>query len=116
MRSGRLHIAVFDTGCNPLAVDFPGFRPFATTGFLDWLLAEDIEKNQAETARTTGASRRKRPVYGIQPQVMPRVIGLELRSSRNAPARPRLTVVLLLVLATLLVSGWVSTRIRHAVV
>ncbi len=54
---------------------------FATIGFLAKLLAEDIEDidpGQAEAVRATGASWLQWVNYGIQPQVMPRLIGLSL--------------------------------------
>ena len=66
-----------------------GFGPFAgfltlafgTIGFMAKLLAEDIEdvdEAQAEAVRATGASFPQLINYGIQPQVMPRLIGLSL--------------------------------------
>jgi phosphonate transport system permease protein len=66
-------------GFGPLA----GFLTlsFATIGFLSKLLAEDIEdieESQAEAVRATGASWWQTLNYGIQPQVMPRLIGLAL--------------------------------------
>jgi phosphonate transport system permease protein len=54
---------------------------FATIGFLAKLLAEDIEDinaSQAEAVRATGARWLQWINYGIQPQVMPRLIGLSL--------------------------------------
>ncbi len=62
---------------------FAGFLTlsFATIGFLAKLLAEDIEdidEAQAEAVRSTGASWWQLVNYGIQPQVMPRRIGLSL--------------------------------------
>jgi phosphonate transport system permease protein len=54
---------------------------FATIGFLAKLLAEDIEDidpGQAEAVRATGARWLQWVNYGIQPQVMPRLIGLSL--------------------------------------
>lgn len=70
-------VALF--GFGPLA----GFLTlsFATIGFLSKLLAEDIEDidpGQAEAIRATGASWLQWINYGIQPQVMPRLIGLSL--------------------------------------
>ncbi|MHA1564985.1 MAG: phosphonate ABC transporter, permease protein PhnE [Alphaproteobacteria bacterium] len=53
----------------------------ATIGFLAKLLAEDIEdidSGQAEAVRATGAGWLQWLNYGIQPQVMPRLIGLSL--------------------------------------
>lgn len=66
-----------------------GFGPFAgfvtltvaTVGFFAKLLAEDIEDmdaGQAEAVRATGGSWFQWLNYGIQPQVMPRFIGLSL--------------------------------------
>lgn len=71
------------------AVKFFGFGPFAgfialsigTIGFFAKLLAEDIEnmsRSQAEAVRATGASWLQWVNYAIQPQVMPRMIGLSL--------------------------------------
>jgi phosphonate transport system permease protein len=66
-----------------------GFGPFAgfmtlsiaTIGFYGKLLAEDIEDmdpGQAEAVRATGASWLQWINYAVQPQVMPRMIGLGL--------------------------------------
>lgn len=66
-----------------------GFGPFAgmltiavaTIGFMSKLLAEDIEDidpGQVEAIRATGGSWWQVLVYGVQPQVMPRLIGLSL--------------------------------------
>jgi phosphonate transport system permease protein len=60
---------------------FAGFltQSFATVGFLAKLLAEDIEdvdESQTEAIRATGASWWQLINYGVQPQVMPRLIGL----------------------------------------
>ncbi len=62
---------------------FAGFLTltFATIGFIAKLLAEDIEdidEAQAEAIRATGASWLQLINYAIQPQVMPRLIGLSL--------------------------------------
>jgi phosphonate transport system permease protein len=72
-----------------LMVAIFGFGPFAgivtlsfaTIGFLAKLLAEDIEdssKVQIEAIRATGSSWTQLMNYGVQPQVMPRLIGLSL--------------------------------------
>ncbi|MCP5155724.1 MAG: phosphonate ABC transporter, permease protein PhnE [Ectothiorhodospiraceae bacterium] len=66
-----------------------GFGPFAgflalslaTVGFYAKLLAEDIEDmdpGQAEAVRATGSSWWQWLNYAVQPQVMPRMIGLAL--------------------------------------
>lgn len=72
-----------------LFVAMVGFGPlagmltlsFATIGFLAKLLAEDIEDTdpaQLEAVRATGASWAQIINYAVQPQVMPRLIGLSL--------------------------------------
>jgi len=72
-----LMVAIF--GFGPLA----GFitLSFATIGFLAKLLAEDIEdmdRTQAEAIKATGAGWLQWINYGVQPQVMPRLIGLSI--------------------------------------
>lgn len=72
-----LLVAIF--GFGPLA----GFLTlsFATIGFLSKLLAEDIEsmdKVQAEAIKASGAKWTQWINYGVQPQVMPRLIGLSI--------------------------------------
>ena len=62
---------------------FAGFvtLSFATIGFYGKLLAEDIEDMdtvQAEAVLATGASWLQCINFGVQPQVMPRMIGLGL--------------------------------------
>jgi len=70
-----LFVAMFGFG------PFAGFLTlsFATIGFLAKLLAEaieDIDETQAEAVRSTGASWLQLVNYGVQPQVMPRLVGL----------------------------------------
>ena len=72
-----LFVAIF--GFGPLAGVLT--LSFATIGFLSKLLAEDIEsidKSQAEAVKSTGSAWWQWLNYGIQPQVMPRLIGLSL--------------------------------------
>jgi len=113
-------------------------------GFVAKLLYEAIEEIdplQVEAVRATGASEAQIVSYAIVPQVMPAFagisvfrwdinirestvlglvgaggIGLELQASLNVLAWPRVTVILLAILATVLISEWVSARIRHAVI
>jgi len=72
-----------------LFVAMVGFGPLAgfltltlsTMGFLAKLMAEDIEDidaGQAEAIRATGGSWLQLINYGVQPQVMPRLIGLSM--------------------------------------
>jgi phosphonate transport system permease protein len=72
-----LFVAMFGFG------PFAGFLTlsFATIGFLAKLLAEDIEdidEAQVEAIRATGANWCQVINYGVQPQVLPRLIGLSL--------------------------------------
>jgi len=62
---------------------FAGFLTlsFATIGFIAKLLADEIEEideTQAEAIMATGASWLQLVSYAVQPQVMPRLIGLSL--------------------------------------
>jgi phosphonate transport system permease protein len=79
--------------------------------------------------------------YGIVPQIMPAFagitvfrwdinirestvlglvgaggIGLQLSSSLNILAWPQVTLILIAILATVLVSEWVSAKVRHAII
>jgi phosphonate transport system permease protein len=72
-----LMVAIF--GFGPLA----GFitLTFSTIGFIAKLLAEDIEnisKPQAEAVKSTGSGWWQWINYAVQPQVMPRLIGLSI--------------------------------------
>lgn len=70
-----LFVAMF--GFGPLAGMLT--LAFATIGFMGKLLAEDIEdieRSQAEAVRATGASWFQLLAWGIEPQVLPRFIGL----------------------------------------
>jgi phosphonate transport system permease protein len=72
-----LFVAMF--GFGPLAGVFT--LAFATIGFMAKLLAEDIEDAQRdpmEAIRSTGATWLQWINYAVQPQVMPRLIGLSL--------------------------------------
>lgn len=72
-----LFVAMF--GFGPLAG--VATLAFATIGFMAKLLAEDIEDAQRdpmEAVRATGASWLQWINYAVQPQVMPRLIGLSL--------------------------------------
>ncbi len=113
-------------------------------GFIAKLLYEAIEEidpTQVEAITAAGASRGQVIAYGIVPQVMPAFagisvfrwdinirestvlglvgaggIGLQLQSSLNMLAWPQVTVILLVILATVLLSEWVSAKVRHAII
>ena len=113
-------------------------------GFVGKLLYEAIEETdarQVEAIEATGASGGQVLTYGIWPQVAPAFwaisvfrwdinirestvlglvgaggIGLQLQNSLNTLAWPQVTVILLLILATVLVSEWISARVRSAII
>ncbi|WP_238386766.1 ABC transporter permease subunit [Natrialba swarupiae] len=54
---------------------------FGTVGFYSKLLAEDIEeidRAQMEAIRATGADGFQVMVYGVLPQILPRIVGLTI--------------------------------------
>lgn len=113
-------------------------------GFIGKLLYEAIEETdprQVEAITATGASRTQVLNYGIVPQVLPAFygisvfrwdiniresailglvgaggIGAQLQSSLNVLAWPQVTLILLVILGTVVVSEWVSARVRHAII
>jgi phosphonate transport system permease protein len=113
-------------------------------GFVGKLLYEAIEEteiSQIEAIEATGASGAQVLNYGIVPQIMPAFwgisvfrwdinirestilglvgaggIGLKLQASLNTLAWSQVTVILLLILATVVLSEWVSARMRHAII
>jgi phosphonate transport system permease protein len=113
-------------------------------GFVGKLLYEAIEETDArqiEAVQATGASPAQVVSYGIVPQVMPAFwgisvfrwdinirestilglvgaggIGLKLQASLNVLAWPQVTMILILILGTVVLSEWVSARVRHAII
>jgi phosphonate transport system permease protein len=113
-------------------------------GFIGKLLYEAIEEiddSQVEAIRATGASPAQVMTYGIVPQIMPAFasisvfrwdinirestvlglvgaggLGLALESSLNVLAWPQVTVILMMIFATVIVSEWVSARVRKAII
>ena len=113
-------------------------------GFIAKLLYEAIEEidaTQVEAITATGASRWQVMAYGIAPQIAPPFagisvfrwdinirestvlglvgaggIGLQLQASLNILAWPQVTVILLVILATVVLSEWVSAKVRHAII
>jgi len=117
---------------------------FRSVGFIGKLLYEAIEETdvrQVEAIAATGASGAQVLHYGIVPQVLPTFygisvfrwdiniresailglvgaggIGVQLQSSLNLLAWPQVTLILLVILGTVVVSEWVSARVRHAII
>jgi len=113
-------------------------------GFIGKLLYEAIEEadtNQIEAIQATGASAPQVLSYGVWPQVAPAFwgitvfrwdiniresavlglvgaggIGLQLSGSLNTLAWPQVTIILIVILGTVLVSEWVSAKVRHAII
>ena len=106
-------------------------------GFVGQLLYEAI----VEAISATGASRLQVMNYGVLPQIMPAFagisvyrwdinirestvlglvgaggIGLQLNASINSLAWNQVSVIFALIFATVLVSEWVSARVRHAII
>ncbi len=117
---------------------------FRSVGFIGKLLYEAIEETdvaQIEAVTATGASPAQVLNYGIVPQVLPTFwgisvfrwdiniresailglvgaggIGAQLESSLNVLAWPQVMLIILVILATVVVSEWVSARVRHAII
>lgn len=102
---------------------------------------EEIDQSQVEAIEATGASRAQQILYGIVPQVLPTFagvgvfrwdinirestilglvgaggIGLQLNGSINTLAWTQVSTILLVILITVIVSEWVSAKVRHAII
>lgn len=113
-------------------------------GFVAKLLYEAIEETdrvQVEAIAATGASRPQQLTYGVLPQIMPAFagisvyrwdinirestvlglvgaggIGLQLNASVSRLAWNEVTVIFIVIFVTVIVSEWVSAKVRHAVI
>ena len=99
------------------------------------------DPTQVEAITATGASGAQRLSYGIAPQVMPSFagiavfrwdinirestvlglvgaggIGLQLDASISTLAWTQVSMILLVILATVIVSEWVSAKVRHLII
>ncbi len=102
---------------------------------------EEIDESQVEAVTATGASRWQVMAYGIVPQIMPAFagiavfrwdinirestvlglvgaggIGLQLSASLNVLAWPQVSLILLVILVAVLISEWVSAKVRGAII
>ena len=102
---------------------------------------EEIDATQVEAITATGASRWQVMVYGIVPQILPAFagiavfrwdinirestvlglvgaggIGLQLSSSLNVLAWPQVSLILLVILFAVVISEWVSAKVRGAII
>lgn len=102
---------------------------------------EEIDETQVEAVTATGASRWQVMLYAIVPQILPAFagiavfrwdinirestvlglvgaggIGLQLSSSLNVLAWPQVSLILLVILAAVVISEWVSAKVRKAII
>lgn len=117
---------------------------FRSIGFVAKLLyeaIEEIDESQVEAVAATGASKAQVMDYAVAPQILPAFagitvfrwdinirestvlglvgaggLGLRLQESLNVLAWPQVTVIFILILITVLVSEWVSAKVRHAII
>jgi phosphonate transport system permease protein len=117
---------------------------FRSVGFIGKLLYEAIEETdiaQVEAVTATGASQAQVLNYAIVPQVLPAFygisvfrwdiniresailglvgaggIGAQLEASLNVLAWPQVMLIILVILGTVILSEWVSAKVRHAII
>jgi phosphonate transport system permease protein len=102
---------------------------------------EEIDEGQVEAVRATGASGAQVTTYGIVPQVLPAFagisvfrwdinirestvlglvgaggIGLELNASITQLYWTQVSLILLVIIGTVILSEWVSAKVRHAII
>lgn len=102
---------------------------------------EEINEVQVEAITATGASRWQVMVYGIVPQILPAFagiavfrwdinirestvlglvgaggIGLQLSASLNVLAWPQVSLILIVILFAVVISEWVSAKVRGAII
>jgi phosphonate transport system permease protein len=102
---------------------------------------EEIDEGQVEAVKATGASRAQVTAYGIVPQVLPAFagisvfrwdinirestvlglvgaggIGLELNAAITQLYWTQVSLILLVIIATVIVGEWVSAKVRHAII
>ena len=124
----------------------PGIIAIAlrSIGFVAKLLyeaIEEIDEGQVEAVRATGATGAQVCVYGIVPQVLPAFagisvfrwdinirestvlglvgaggIGLELNAAITQLHWTQVSLMLLVIIGTVIVSEWVSAKVRHAII
>lgn len=118
-----------------------GLRSIGFIGKRLYEAIEEVDVNQVEAVTATGASRAQVLDYAIVPQVLPAFwgitvfrwdiniresailglvgaggLGLKLQSSLNVLAWPQVTMILIVILATVVLSEWVSARVRGAII
>lgn len=118
-----------------------GLRSIGFCAKLLYEAIEEIDETQVEAVTATGASRSQVITYGIWPQVLPAFagisvfrwdinirestvlglvgaggIGLELNASITTLAWTQVSLILLVIISTVILSEWVSAKVRHAII
>jgi phosphonate transport system permease protein len=118
-----------------------GLRSIGFCAKLLYEAIEEIDERQVEAVRATGASRAQVTTYGIVPQVLPAFagiavfrwdinirestvvglvgaggIGLQLNAALTSLAWTQVSLILLIIIATVVLSEWVSAKVRHAII
>ena len=118
-----------------------GFRSIGFCAKLLYEAIEEIDESQVEAVRATGASGAQVTAYGVVPQVMPAFagitvfrwdinirestvvglvgaggIGLPLNGAITTLAWTQVSLILLVIIGTVIVSEWVSAKVRHAII
>lgn len=118
-----------------------GLRSIGFCAKLLYEAIEEIDVNQVEAVTATGAKGPQILAYGIVPQILPAFagisvfrwdinirestilgyvgaggIGIHLSGSIANLAWTQVSVILLVILATVILSEWVSAKVRHAII
>ncbi len=118
-----------------------GLRSIGFCAKLLYEAIEEIDPTQVEAITATGASGAQKLSYGIVPQILPAFagisvfrwdinirestvlglvgaggIGLQLDASISTLTWTQVSLILLVILGTVIVSEWVSAKIRHAII
>lgn len=116
-------------------------RSLGFVGKLLYEAIEEIDQAQVEAVTASGASRAQIVDYAIVPQILPAFagisvyrwdiniresailglvgaggIGLQLDASLSTLAWPQVTMILIVILCAVLLSEWVSAKVRHAII
>jgi len=118
-----------------------GLRSIGFCAKLLYEAIEEIDHSQVEAVEATGAKPSQKILYGIIPQVLPTIagvavyrwdinirestilglvgaggIGLQLNGSINTLAWTQVSMILIVIFITVLISEWVSAKIRYAII
>jgi phosphonate transport system permease protein len=118
-----------------------GLRSIGFCAKLLYEAIEEIDHSQVEAVEATGAKSSQKILYGIIPQVLPTIagvavyrwdinirestilglvgaggIGLQLNGSINTLAWTQVSMILIVIFITVLISEWVSAKIRYAII